>query len=157
MHYKSSGGAAVLSFFITGLGQVYNGQIGKAFLLWAVEGLLFWLILAAPFLWILFVGIWIWGIVDAYRFAQELNLRYEDEERARERRMENSIRKQVEKAVATGGGSTSASARSAKQSTSPISLSAPSTEEGPAIRKSRREAWDDFRKLQDDELSAGQK
>jgi TM2 domain-containing membrane protein YozV len=69
---KSPGLAAVLSFFICGLGQIYNGQI--------VKGLIF---LVAYFIswWMMYIVIgfittpilWIWGIVDAYRVAQKIN------------------------------------------------------------------------------------
>jgi TM2 domain-containing membrane protein YozV len=62
---KSPGLGAVLSFFICGLGQIYNGQI--------VKGLIF---LVAYFIswWMMYIVIgfittpilWIWGIVDAY-------------------------------------------------------------------------------------------
>jgi len=45
---KNSGLAAVLSFFFTGLGQIYNGQIGKGVVLIIIQiinvGLMFILI-----------------------------------------------------------------------------------------------------------------
>ncbi|MCR4336439.1 MAG: TM2 domain-containing protein [Candidatus Omnitrophica bacterium] len=49
--------AAILAFFIPGLGQIYNGQVGKGlciFLTW-------WLILP-----------WMYGIVDAYQTARRI-------------------------------------------------------------------------------------
>jgi len=69
---KSSGLAAVLSFFWCGLGQIYNGQIAKGLIL----GFLY---LVSLFLIIAVVGIittpilWIYGMVDAYRTAEQLN------------------------------------------------------------------------------------
>ncbi len=69
---KSPGVAVVLSFFITGLGQLYNGQIGKgiAFLLACfISVLLMWAVigfLTTPIL-------WIWGMVDAYKTAERMN------------------------------------------------------------------------------------
>jgi TM2 domain-containing membrane protein YozV len=69
---KSSGLAAVLSFFWCGLGQIYNGQIGKGLIL----GFLY---LVSLFLIIAVVGIittpilWIYGMVDAYRTAEQMN------------------------------------------------------------------------------------
>ena len=69
---KSPGLAAVLSFFICGLGQIYNGQILKGLVL-VVAYLISWLMM-----WIL-IGfittpiLWIWGIVDAYSKAQKIN------------------------------------------------------------------------------------
>jgi len=69
---KNPGLAAVLSFFITGLGQIYNGQIAK--------GVLFIIIQAINIL-LMYVLIgfittpifWIWGMVDAYRTAEKIN------------------------------------------------------------------------------------
>jgi TM2 domain-containing membrane protein YozV len=69
---RNPGIAAVLSFFWCGLGQIYNGQIGKgiamlvayfisAALIFAVIG-----IFTTPIL-------WIWGMVDAYNTATRLN------------------------------------------------------------------------------------
>lgn len=59
--------AALLSFFITGAGQMYCGRIGKG------VGLLICAIIG----WILFVipglAIWIYGIADAFNMAQEIN------------------------------------------------------------------------------------
>jgi TM2 domain-containing membrane protein YozV len=69
---KSSGLAAVLSFFWCGLGQIYNGQIGK--------GLIFgFLYLISWFLIIIGIGLlttpilWIYGMVDAYRTSEQMN------------------------------------------------------------------------------------
>jgi len=71
---KNAGLAAVLSFFFAGLGQIYNGQIGK--------GILFIIIQAINvFLWSVFIGFitypifWIWGMVDAYKTANKINER----------------------------------------------------------------------------------
>jgi len=69
---KNEGLAAVLSFFIPGLGQIYNGQIGKGivvFFLFAIFAasiaLLIGFILAPVF--------WIWNIYDAYSTAKKIN------------------------------------------------------------------------------------
>jgi TM2 domain-containing membrane protein YozV len=69
---RSPGLAAVLSFLYPGLGQIYNGQIGKAIL---------FIILGAIFIGLMFVGIgfilypiiWIIGMVDAYNTAKNAN------------------------------------------------------------------------------------
>ncbi len=71
---KNPGLAAVLSFFYTGLGQIYNGQIGKGILLFLVRlvsDCLFFLIfpLACSFL------LWIYGMYDAYKSAERINTR----------------------------------------------------------------------------------
>jgi TM2 domain-containing membrane protein YozV len=73
---KSSGLAAVLSFFIPGLGQLYNGQFLKGFLMFVLFG-----ISAAAIM--LLIGIvttpilWLVGIIDAYRTADSLNQKAE--------------------------------------------------------------------------------
>ncbi len=69
---KNSGLAAVLSFFFTGLGQIYNGQIGKGVLFIVIQGINFLLMfiiigfITAPLF-------WIWGMVDAYKTAEKIN------------------------------------------------------------------------------------
>jgi len=71
---KSEGLAAVLSFFIPGLGQVYNGQIGKGivvFIVFAIcSGLMILLIgfILAPLC-------WVWNVYDAYSTAKKINQR----------------------------------------------------------------------------------
>lgn len=69
-HYheeKSPGLAAVLSFLIFGLGQLYNGHFGKA-VIFFVCGVLGMLAFVVPG-----VIIWILGIVDAYQSAEQIN------------------------------------------------------------------------------------
>ncbi len=56
--YKNPGLAAVLSFFIPGVGQMYNGEIGKGILFLITA----WLIIP-----------WIWSIFDAYSVANRIN------------------------------------------------------------------------------------
>jgi TM2 domain-containing membrane protein YozV len=64
---KSPGIAALLSFFFTGLGQVYNGDLkrGVLFLISTIVGLLFFII----------PGIIVWGyqIYDAYSTAKKMS------------------------------------------------------------------------------------
>jgi TM2 domain-containing membrane protein YozV len=66
---KSPGIALLLSFLLCGVGQMYNGQVGKGFLM------LFGGIAA----WLVFLGwvVWIWSMVDAYQTAKQMNLRYQ--------------------------------------------------------------------------------
>ncbi len=70
--YKNPTIAVILSFFITGLGQIYNGQIGKGVLfivLYAVSWVCMWIVvglISTPIL-------WIWGMVDANREAKRIN------------------------------------------------------------------------------------
>jgi len=69
---KNPGVAVVLSFFIAGLGQIYNGQIGKgiAFMIaYFCSVLLMWVLIGfviAPIL-------WIWSMVDAFKTAERIN------------------------------------------------------------------------------------
>ena len=72
--YKNPALAAVLSFFFMGLGQIYNGQIGKGILfivLYGISVLLMYIVIGfitTPIL-------WIWGMVDAHKSAQKINER----------------------------------------------------------------------------------
>lgn len=59
--------AVILSFFLTGIGQMYNGQVGKGFVL--LFGTLFFLCGFAP----IGLGLWVVGLVDAAQIAGKLN------------------------------------------------------------------------------------
>ncbi len=69
---KDPGLAVVFSFFVTGLGQLYNGEVGKAVVFFAAQVVSFFLMfvligfLTSP-------ALWIWSMVDAYQSAQRLN------------------------------------------------------------------------------------
>lgn len=76
---KSPGIALLVSFFLPGVGSIMNGETGKGvgiLLGYLASWVLFWLlfIIVVGFLF-LFVGIglWIWGMVDAYTGAQRWN------------------------------------------------------------------------------------
>ena len=71
---KNPGLAAVLSFFYTGLGQIYNGQIAKGILLLIVYGAS-WLSMAVLIGFITTPIIWIYGMYDAYKTAERINMR----------------------------------------------------------------------------------
>ena len=70
--YKNPTIAVLLSFFVTGLGQIYNGQIGKGVLfivLYAVSWLCMFVVIGlvtTPLL-------WIWGMIDANNEAKRIN------------------------------------------------------------------------------------
>jgi pSer/pThr/pTyr-binding forkhead associated (FHA) protein len=69
---KNSGLAAVLSFLWCGLGQFYNGEIGKGFtymLSSFIAGLLTCLVIG----WFILPVVWILGIIDAYQSAERIN------------------------------------------------------------------------------------
>jgi len=64
--------AAIASLFVTGLGQLYNGQIGKGILYFII--FIFFFISLFQFIGFLLLPIW-WliGIVDAYITACKIN------------------------------------------------------------------------------------
>ncbi len=88
---SNSGLAAVLSFFFVGLGQIYNGEIGKGvslmigwFVGWTCGGFLSLSVVATPLalggafvimplMIVLYLALWIWNIVDAYQVAERKN------------------------------------------------------------------------------------
>lgn len=69
---KSPGAAAVLSFLFTGLGQIYNGQVGKA-ILFIILGVICIGLMFVGIGFILYPIILIIGIVDAYNTAKNAN------------------------------------------------------------------------------------
>ncbi|MBI2390233.1 MAG: hypothetical protein HYV09_11645 [Deltaproteobacteria bacterium] len=70
---KDAGVATLLSFFLPGAGQIYNGQIGK--------GLGFLLVSIFVNFPLMFVGVgfltglitWIWAMIDAHSSAEKIN------------------------------------------------------------------------------------
>jgi TM2 domain-containing membrane protein YozV len=70
--YKNPTTATILSFFIMGLGQIYNGEIAKGILFIALYCISISLMFAVigffttPILWIV-------GMVDANRSAKQIN------------------------------------------------------------------------------------
>ncbi|MCL7413959.1 MAG: hypothetical protein M8353_10160, partial [ANME-2 cluster archaeon] len=70
---KNPGIAAIASFFIPGLGQIYNGEIGKG-ILFIIVGGIFALLMAVLIGFILYPLFWIYNIYDAYKTAERINL-----------------------------------------------------------------------------------
>ncbi|GBE54813.1 MAG TPA: zinc-ribbon domain-containing protein [Euryarchaeota archaeon] len=69
---KDSSVAAILSFFFTGLGQIYNGQRVKGILLIFIQVInIFLMGILIGF--ITFPFVWIWGMYDAYKTAERIN------------------------------------------------------------------------------------
>lgn len=64
--------AAVLSFLFTGLGQIYNGQIGKG-IGFIILGVVFALTVIFLIGFILYPLFWIYNIYDAYKTAKKIN------------------------------------------------------------------------------------
>ncbi len=69
---RSPGLAAVLSFFWTGLGQIYNGEIGKG-IGFIVAYVISWCLMFVLIGFITTPLLWIWGMIDAYQTAEKLN------------------------------------------------------------------------------------
>jgi TM2 domain-containing membrane protein YozV len=70
---KSSGIAAIASFIIPGLGQIYNGQIGKGIMFIIIGGILA-LSMFILIGFILYPIFWLYNIYDAYKTAERINL-----------------------------------------------------------------------------------
>lgn len=71
---KDPGVAAVLSFFYSGLGQIYNGQVGKGIVLMIAQGVNVLLMFVLIGL-VTFPLVWVFGIYDAYQQAEQINER----------------------------------------------------------------------------------
>jgi TM2 domain-containing membrane protein YozV len=69
---KNPGVAAVLSFLWVGLGQIYNGQLGKG-LLFIVLQIINCFLLLVLIGFITVPAFWIYGIYDAYTTAEKIN------------------------------------------------------------------------------------
>lgn len=73
---KNPGLAAVLSALLNGLGQMYNGQIGKGILVIVIQ-------IVNALLMMIFIGfitapiVYIWSIYDAYTVAKQINAQAE--------------------------------------------------------------------------------
>ncbi|MDV2582214.1 hypothetical protein [Alkalibacillus haloalkaliphilus] len=69
---KNTGVAALLSFLYCGLGQIYNGEFGKAigFMIGYFVSILSMFILIG---FITTPALWIWGMIDAYKSAEKIN------------------------------------------------------------------------------------
>lgn len=70
--YKNPSVATVLSFLFMGLGQIYNGQIGKGIMfivLYFISVMLMLVVIG----FITTPVLWIWGMVDANNSAKRIN------------------------------------------------------------------------------------
>lgn len=70
--YKNPGLAAILSFFFMGLGQIYNGQIGKG-IAFIIVYTISWLLMIVIIGFITTPILFFWGIWDAYKSAEKIN------------------------------------------------------------------------------------
>lgn len=69
---KNPGTAAVLSFLITGMGQIYNGQIAKG-IMFVVLQLINIALMTVLIGYATFFLLWVYAIYDAYRQAETVN------------------------------------------------------------------------------------
>ncbi|AKB75149.1 hypothetical protein MSLAZ_1888 [Methanosarcina lacustris Z-7289] len=72
---KNPGFAAVLSFFIPGLGQIYNGQIMKG-IVFIILASVFGFLTVVLIGYILYPLFWVYNLYDAYNTAREINARH---------------------------------------------------------------------------------
>lgn len=70
--HKNEGMAAVLSFLFCGLGQIYNGQIGKG-IVFCIIGLIMGFSIFLLVGLVLYPIFWIYNIFDAYNTAKKIN------------------------------------------------------------------------------------
>ncbi len=64
----------MLSFLIPGLGQMYNGEIGKG-ILFLILAFVFAALMIVLIGFILYPILWLYGIYDAYNTAKKINQR----------------------------------------------------------------------------------
>jgi TM2 domain-containing membrane protein YozV len=69
---KNEGFAAILSFLFIGLGQIYNGELGKGILM-LVTGVVFAVLILVLIGIPLYLILWVYGIYDAYNTAKQIN------------------------------------------------------------------------------------
>ena len=72
MKLKNAGLAAVFSFFIPGLGQIYNGEFWKA-LGFIVASIVCALLSPVVIGLVIIIPVCIWAIIDAYNSAERIN------------------------------------------------------------------------------------
>ena len=63
----------ILSFLLTGLGQLYNGEISKGVIFLVVAIILWILTVLTLFLCVVAIPFWIYGMYDAYTRPEEFN------------------------------------------------------------------------------------
>lgn len=67
---------ALASFLIAGLGTMLGGQVGRGLVILAAV-VVCWMLLFIPFVWLLtvplWIGAWVFSVVDGYRTAQRWN------------------------------------------------------------------------------------
>ncbi len=67
--------AAILSFIVAGLGQIYNGQVAKGVIFIALQ-IINGALTAVLIGWVLMPIVGLWAVLDAYFVARNKNERY---------------------------------------------------------------------------------
>lgn len=70
---KNPGVAAVLSFFVPGLGQIYNGELGKGITI-VIFTVISWFLTCIYVGFVTLIILWIWAIYDAYNTASGMDV-----------------------------------------------------------------------------------
>jgi len=74
---KNPAVALILSFFLTGIGQLYNGDVKKCLLMWGICVVIIILaVITGGAAGILIMGVWIWSMIDAYNVASRKSPRW---------------------------------------------------------------------------------
>ena len=68
--------AAILNLIVAGLGQIYNGQIGKGVIFIVIQ-LINGALTAVLIGWLLLPIVGLWAMIDAYMIAKHNNERYD--------------------------------------------------------------------------------
>ena len=71
--YKNPSTAAILSFFFIGLGQIYNGKLVDAIILWIIQFAAVAVAFVSPWLIICPIIVWVLNIYDAQTSAERTN------------------------------------------------------------------------------------
>lgn len=69
---KNPGLAAILSALFSGLGQIYNGEIGKGIIIIVVQVINI-VLMSIVVGFVTFFIVWVWSIYDAHKVAQRIN------------------------------------------------------------------------------------
>ncbi len=62
----------ILSFFVPGLGQIYNGNTNNGIIL-IIAAFVSWILTAVCVGFFIFIAIWIYSMYDAYTTAEKIN------------------------------------------------------------------------------------
>lgn len=92
---KTPAVASLLSFIVSGAGQIYNGELGKGIGMIAAY-ILCWATSALGFPVLFLIALWIWGMIDAHAKAEEINSHLKTTLTA-EDAIQNQVKEELEK------------------------------------------------------------